>query len=430
MKTGYLIRFTLIAFVLAITPAGCSKSLVHEGFDWPRWRGPTGDGVSKETNWNPKALDSPRVSWMADVGTGYSSVAIKANRLITSGIKEGTTVVFCFSADTGKALWEYPLGGVKFPQATPTIDGESVYALSAAGVLVCLDIGKGRLKWKKDLVSEYGAVQPFYNFAGSPVIEGDLLLLTANTSGIAVKKATGELAWRSASPPEPHYWSDSSTGVEYATPVIYEQGGKRIALICSYAGLHSVDVSTGAVAWVFRWPGGYDTVVADPLLVGGSVLIVQYHSEPLGSALIDIGGQEPRLLWSDKKLCSQISNPVLVDDYIYACYGGPDEGDASVRCMDAATGRVLWDRRPVGDDEKVMVVSLAAAAGKLIIMTGRGNIAVAEASPKAYKEIARADLRPLTKKAGNRFWTPPVLCNGRLYCRGHLGDLLCIDVSN
>ena len=55
------------------------------GYDWPRWRGPDGNGVSKETGWDPKALENgPKILWRTNVGYGYSNVAIEDGRLYTT----------------------------------------------------------------------------------------------------------------------------------------------------------------------------------------------------------------------------------------------------------------------------------------------------------------------------------------------------------
>ena len=71
---------------------------------WPRWRGPNGDGISMETDWDPDSLSgSPRILWKADVGFGHSNVAIKDNRLYTMGGNE----VFCLNAETCEEIWQY-----------------------------------------------------------------------------------------------------------------------------------------------------------------------------------------------------------------------------------------------------------------------------------------------------------------------------------
>ncbi len=59
-----------------------------DDFEWPRWRGPNGDGISNETNWDPETLaGGPKILWKVDVGWGYSNVAIKDNRLYIIGRK-------------------------------------------------------------------------------------------------------------------------------------------------------------------------------------------------------------------------------------------------------------------------------------------------------------------------------------------------------
>jgi len=190
---------TALFFLLILGNCGIGKKVDEAG--WPRWRGPDGNGISTETNWDPEALaGGAKILWKADVGVGYSSVAIKDNRLYTMGLKG----VHCLNAETGKEIWQhsYESIGEVGPQSTPTIDGKFVYALSKEGILLCLKAKNGKLQWKKDLVSEYDVVKPFYEFAGSPVIEGDLIILTANTSGLALNKNTGQKVWDSNKPPE------------------------------------------------------------------------------------------------------------------------------------------------------------------------------------------------------------------------------------
>ena len=99
--------------------------------------------------------------------------------------------IFCLNAETGKEIWRQSFDELSDPQSTPAVDGNAVYVLSKKGILLCLNAKNGKLRWKKDLVSEYDVVKPFYGFAGSSLIEQDLLILTANTSGIALNKKTG-----------------------------------------------------------------------------------------------------------------------------------------------------------------------------------------------------------------------------------------------
>jgi outer membrane protein assembly factor BamB len=229
---------------LGMVLGGCRPAPGGERFDWPRWRGPEANGISRESGWNPKALEGgPRVAWKADVGTGFSNVAIRRDRLYTMGLGDGS-FVYCLNAVTGKVLWRYPFPGYDAPQATPIVEGASLYCLAKNGILFCLKAHDGKRLWQKDLVAEYDAVMPFYGFAGSPVVQGNLLVLTANTAGMALDKTTGEKVWGSDKPPATAKAADL-TGTGYSTPVLYPQGGKRYALVYSYKGDFSVEVETG-----------------------------------------------------------------------------------------------------------------------------------------------------------------------------------------
>jgi len=126
-----------IILALGILLTACSRPSVSQ-YDWPCWRGPDGNGISSETGWNPKALEGgPHIVWKAAVGTGYSNVAIQDNRLYTMGFGENNSI-YCLNANTGKILWEYSYEGYYPPQATPTVEGTSVYCLNREETLFCL----------------------------------------------------------------------------------------------------------------------------------------------------------------------------------------------------------------------------------------------------------------------------------------------------
>jgi outer membrane protein assembly factor BamB len=288
---------------------------------------------------------------------------------------------------------------------------------------MCLEAETGKLRWKKDLVSEYDVVKPYFGFGGSPVIEGDLIILTANTSGIALNKKTGEMVWGSDKPPE-GLGLYPSTGPHYATPVLYDYEGKRYAVITSYVGVHSVDVETGKVLWLYKWEPFRNIHVSDPLVFDNKVFIAQYKSR--GSILLDIAGVEPKVKWKNLNMSSDNSSPIMIDGYIYGVEGGAEVHNASLRCLDVEPGEVMWEedlKYP-----KAISVTLMAADGKLIILEDDGTLRIIEATPSAYKEISSGDVLEGEKKL-RKFWTPPVLYKGKIYVRNYAGDLVCIDVS-
>ena len=159
-------QLSLVALALSlplVVGGGCT--IGRKGFDWPARRGPGGNGISKETGWNPKALaGGPKILWQANIGNGYANVAIRDNLLVTMGIKEGFTTIYGLKADTGKEIWKYSYANTNDTQATPAIDGNSVYALSLEGELFCLNSRNGKLRWKKELVKDHGALRPVWGF--------------------------------------------------------------------------------------------------------------------------------------------------------------------------------------------------------------------------------------------------------------------------
>ncbi len=404
MKTRMLVC-VLVIFIFGIS----TKYGIADDFDWPRWRGPNGDGISMETDCTTEALaGGPKILWKADIGFGHSNVAIKDNRLYTMG--EG---VYCLNPETGEEIWRYTDEMMFFPTATPTIDNKYVYTLSNEGTLLCLRAKNGKLRWKKDLVREYKTERIPYGYNGSPVIDGELIILNINTAGIALNKKTGKLIWAS------NVHTDKRNAQGYhATPVLYDYEGKRCALLLSGTGVFSVEVETGKQLWYFEFIT-YGAQAADPILFEHKVFISSGYSMPRG-ALFEITGNEPKEAWENENMRNEFSACVYVDGYLYGS-DGDHAAPCQFRSIDVNTGDVMWE-------QKMKMASLMAADGKLIILEEDGTLHIAEATPSSYQEISSSDVLEGERKA-RTFYTPPVLYKGKIYCRNLAGDLVCINVS-
>ena len=420
--TSFLVCF------LSLALGGCGSSTVGKSYDWPQWRGPDANGISKETGWNPKALaDGPRILWQVNVGTGYPSVVIKGNRLYTMGLNG----VYCLESDNGKIIWKAEYPEFRPPVSTPTIDGAFVLTLSFAGRLACRAILDGSLRWERNIVAEFGAVMPTYGFAGSPVVEGDLVILTANTSGMALKKSTGDLVWTSDKPPDKSNF-EGYTATDYTTPVLFSRDGKQQALLYGWKALNAVEVANGKVLWSYPWDF-YFMHPTEPVLAGNRFLLPQvWERDPdhkSHAVFLELKEGRPEVLWKSAEFHSDIAMPVIIDGFIYSCFGGPQQWTpyASLCCLEVDTGKLRWEERLGSERPAKHNVSLMASAGKLIILNDEGTLIIAEANPERYNEIARCDV--LAGKAGSRtFFSAPVLCNGRIYCKNLGGELICIDV--
>ena len=380
--------------------------------DWPRYRGANFNGVSSEKNWlGAWPGGQPKQLWKKNVGAGFASLAVAKGRVYTVGHIGKEDAVYCFDALTGAEVWKhayaqeldpkYYEGG---PSATPTVEDGKVYTFSKQGDVACLDATTGAAVWAKNLHQEYGVEFPDWGFAGSPHIEGDLVILNAGTWGLALKKATGEKAWTSG-----------KAAAGYATPVPFINAGHRALAIFGATQIYAVEPLTGKLLWHSAWKTEYDVNSADPVVSGDLIYLSSGYGK--GNAAIRFGGGKAEQVWFNKEVRAHFSSPVVLGGYVYGVDGQGGDKDSQLKCLDLKTGKVLWS------SPKSSTGSLSAADGKLIWLTGNGELVVVEASPAGYKEIARAQV------TGGKCWTAPVLADGKIYVRNAKGDVVCVDVK-
>ena len=182
--------------------------------DWPQWRGPQRTATSPETGllkeW-PAA--GPRLVWQVkDAGQGFSTPSVVGDRLyLVSNEGLQNEFVRALNVADGKPVWSTRIGKVgnadqqpSYPGArsTPTVDGETMYALGSDGDLVALETRTGRLQWKKSVRTDFGGVPGMWGYAESPLIDGDTLVVTpgGSTALVALNKRTGDVIWKSTVP--------------------------------------------------------------------------------------------------------------------------------------------------------------------------------------------------------------------------------------
>lgn len=379
--------------------------------DWPQWRGPQRNGISEEKDWKAEwGSRPPRPLWKAQVGLGFSSFTVAGGRVFTTGHADGADTVFCLDAEKGAQVWKhsYPADlGDKYYEggtsATPVVDGAMVYHLSRWGDTFCFDAASGKILWSKNVQKETGIRIPDWGFSGSPLVHGDLLVLNVGGAGLALDKTTGNILWKS---------DDDNAG--YSTPVPFRRGDDAFALIGSGKSYLAVNLKTGTKAWEFPWPTRYGVNAADPIISGDRVFISSGYNK--GCALLKLEGGTPVEVWQNKELKNQLGSSVLVDGYLYGFDGDNTVSRAPLRCLELATGAMEWEDVTIGPG------ALMAADGKLIVLTGKGELIIARANPRKFDVISRAQV--ITGKC----WSAPVLANGRIYVRNSTGEVVCLDV--
>ena len=374
--------------------------------DWPQWRGPDQNGISKETGWSAKwPAEGPKQLWKAQVGVGYSSFAVSNGRVVTTGNEKDVETIFCFDANTGAVIWKLSFdskldakaydGGTS---ATPTIEDGKVFTISKRGFVHCLDAAKGTILWSKNLADELKAEMPTWGFAGSITIVGDTALLNVGTAGTALDKKTGKVIWTSGK---------EASG--YSTPVIFDAKGDCSVMFMIKQHAVAVKSADGKELWRVPWVTQYDVNAADPILSGNKVFISAGYNH--GGGVFDVSAQPAKEIWNNKNMRNQMASSVLWQGHLY----GVD--DNQLRCVAFDTGEVRWTDKVSGKG------SVMIADGKLIVLTERGELLVANPSPDGFKPIARAQV------IGGKCWTTPVLANGKIYCRNATGQVVCVDVS-
>jgi outer membrane protein assembly factor BamB len=384
--------------------------------DWPRFNGPRGDNISRETGllkeW-PK--DGPSLAWKATgFGSGYSSVSVAGGRIFTAGDEDDSAYVVCVSEADGKPIWKKKLGrpGGDHPgtRSTPTVDGDSVYMLGQWGDLVCYAVADGEERWRTNLNKDYGGkMMSGWGNAESVVIDGEKLLCTPGGKGgtlLALNKETGKEIWRSA---------ELTDAAAYMSPVVAEMGGARQAVVLTARSVAGITLADGKLLWRADRKGE-TAVVPTPIVHENFVYVTSGYG--VGCDLFQVDAKDGEFsatrLYSNDVMVDHHGGVVLVDGYIY---GHSDHGGWT--CQDLMSGKAKWQDRLVGKG------TITYADGRFYIRgEGSGDINLLDAGPDHHTVVGKLKQPDRSRSPA---WAHLVIANGHLYVRD--GDvLLCYDV--
>lgn len=370
--------------------------------DWPQWRGPDRDGISKETGWSVKGKPEP--VWKAEVGMGYSTVSIEDGRLLTMGhdkAKQQDTI-WCLDSKTGKELWKHTFPSKTWDMAhkggtlsTPSFAGKHVFASNREGNFFCFDTATGKLLWHKQLKEEHDLKYPTWGLSTSPLVLGETVIM--NVGPVLAFDHRGKLLWK----------TERSYGHAYSTPVDFEFDEKPALLVFDGDGLVVLDREQGKELQIFPWTTPNHVNAASPVLVdGGRVFVSSGYNRGCGMIQLDKLG--PKLLWENKAMCNHMTGCCLFEGHLY----GMDEG--TLKCLDL-DGNEKWA-------QKLGKGCMSMADGKILAMSAQGELVVAAATPAGFQQLSRSKVL-----SGGVYWTTPVLVGGFVYCRNSEGKLVCLD---
>jgi outer membrane protein assembly factor BamB len=396
-------------------------SLAASG-DWPEFRGPNRDGISKETGLLKEwPAGGPPLAWKATgLGAGYSGVAVVGDRIYTAGDRSDSSVVLALNRVNGSVLWSAKLGKTgpvgqpqyEGPRATPTVHEDKVFALGQWGELVCLETASGKEVWRKELVKDFSGTLPQWGYAESPLVDGDRLIVTPGGEKgtiVALDKKTGPVVWQSKEFTDPAHYS-SLVPVEY--------GGVRQYVQLTPASVAGVAAADGRLLW--RAPRkGSVAVIPTPVFDNGLVYVTSGYG--VGCNLFKVTAADGKFtaeqVYANKTMANHHGGVIKVGDYVY----GHSEAKGWT-CQDFKTGEAKWQEK-----QKLGKGSIAFADGCFYLRQedGPGTVALIEATPEGYKEKGRFDQPERSKK---KSWPHPVIAGAKLYLRDQ-DLLLCYDLK-
>ncbi len=366
--------------------------------DWPQFRGPNANGISRERIANKSWQENPpELLWKVSLtDDGYSGPSLAFGKVFIIDHKGTNDIVRAIDIRTGKDVWRFEYEDAKkpnygFARATPLVSENKVYTLSRLGKLHCLDARTGKKIWATDLTSEFGGKIPQHGYTASLIVDGKRLIACPGGPDalvVALDKNTGETIWKGG----------GGVPVSYATPVKATINGSRQYVVFGTTHLVGVDTGAGAVLWECAWKSKDAVNAAMPIVIGNTA----YTSSYVGCALVEIapdGGAKQR--WKNKEMKAHFNSPILIKGFVY---GNSLPGE--LVCLDPQTGDVKWKQ------SGFMNGGLVAVDGVLLVFEGgSGDLVMVKPTPESYEELGR--FTPL----GGRSWTAPIVAGGKLIVR-------------
>lgn len=383
---------------------------VARGENWPRFRGPNGQGIA-ESGTIPGKWSESDYNWKRELpGGGHSSPVVWGDKVFVT-CADDTALrgrLLCLNAVDGRELWrkEFPLTKLSmnalnsYASSTPALDADHIYVFwpdKEQPVLTALT-HDGREAWTAKLPGVFAR----HGTGSSPIVCGDRVIVSREqdqrSSGpasvwLALDRKTGEMRWR--------YEHPQNANASYATPCVWRD---QLIFTSNSHGIAGVDPETGVVLW--KTPAALPARVVSSPVLAGDMVIATCGEGGRGIRLAAVkppatGSMPATEVYSlDTRIVPYVPISIVRDGLLFAFQ---DQG--TVSCLRVATGEVVWSEKPAGR----YFGSPVWADGKLYGITVEGEVVVLRAGPK-YELLA---VNPL----GEKSHATPAVANGRMYLR-------------
>lgn len=391
---------------------------------WPHFRGEKRDAIVSDpgfkvaTKWGK---NGPPKLWTREVGEGYAGAIVRDGRmyLYDYDTKKKRDVLRCMSLETGKDIWasSYPIvikrsHGIS--RTVPALSGKFVVGIGPKCHTVCLDAETGELKWKIDMVAEYGAKVPTWYTGQCPLIDDGRVILApggANCMMLAVELETGKVVWKA---PNPTGWKMTHTSV-----LPYTFAGKDMYIYSASRGVVGVAKEDGKVLFTFDEWKMKIAAVASPVPVGDGKIFFSggYGVGSMMVQMVEEGGKialKKLFRLKPKVFGSAQHTPLFYKGHIYGV-----RPDQQLVCMDL-DGKILWSSTST---HKYGIGPYMLIDGKILVMDDHGKLTMVDATTKGFNLLAEAKVLD-----GHDSWAPMAMA-GKLLILRDLTVMTCLDLQ-
>lgn len=412
------------------------------GADWPRFLGPTGNGVvpwpGATFTW---PVEGPEELWRVAVGEGFAGVAIAGDEVfLLDRVGEERDELRVLGLADGVERWRagYDAPGrlsFRGSRTVPTVTDEHVFTTGGFGHVTCFDRASRSIVWHIDMREAFGGQIPTWGWCAHPLLTMGLVIaapMGEASTLVGLSAATGEVRWRS-----------EFLGHSHSTPVEVVLGGRRQVLFSSTpkadnsldkaapAWIVSIDPDTGKTIW--RHELKLSAIpIPPPVAIDDARFFVTggYRS---GSKLLRLdrvdGEWRIEELFSIKR-GSQVHAPIVVGEHIYALVNENwndsrrrrDEG--GLMCLDL-DGEERWR---TGDSPYLGRGGMLRVADALIVLDGfDGTVRAVRLDPAKYQELGMFKPFPERRDDG-QLWAPPAMSGSVLIVRSQ-DELVALDLA-
>ena len=421
-----LIFYRLFIFCCLIA-IGTSAAVAS---DWPSWRGPNQDGTSAETGLiSTWSVEGENLLWQAEFIGRSTPIVLNGRVYVIGRVGEDITQqerIACFNAETGEMLWNYQFNvfhttisfnRVGWTSLAGDTETGNIYAHGVQGLFFCFD-KDGNIVWSRSLTEEYGRISGYGGRVHTPIIAGNLVVISYLNSGwgaqaatrhryFAFDKRTGALIWVSTPGGRP-------LDTTYSTPVVANINGQTLIIGGNADGsIYAMKQNTGEMVWGFKLSQrGINTSV----IVSGTKVYASHGEENIDSTAmgrvvcIDATGTgdvtQTHEVWRYDEVNVGYTSPTLNAGHLYVI-----DNSANVHAVNADTGEVYWQHN-IG---KVGKGSPVWADGKLYVTEVNGIFTILQPGEDGCESLSVQEISRAADEHYVEIYGSPAIADGRIY---------------